>query len=150
MKIEAYAKINLTLEVFAKRVDGYHALRSIVQPIALADTLEIEETNDGVIATDTGYGEEDLIVKAARVLMHATGMSRHLSSGVCPKGDATFLSREQKRNTKPLRALTSLSAEPLHSASSAANATQSASFQTTRPVRDLSAIIQASCSVSCL
>lgn len=76
MRIEAYAKINLTLEVLGKRADGYHALRSIVQPIALADTLEIEETDDGVIATDTGYGEEDLIVKAARILCGEAGVPR--------------------------------------------------------------------------
>jgi 4-diphosphocytidyl-2-C-methyl-D-erythritol kinase len=35
----AYAKINLTLEVLARRDDGYHALRSVMLPIALADEL---------------------------------------------------------------------------------------------------------------
>lgn len=68
MRIEAYAKINLTLEVLGKRVDGYHALRSIVQPISLADTLEVAATADGVIESNTGYGEADLIVKAAKAL----------------------------------------------------------------------------------
>ena len=79
MTVEAYAKVNLTLEVFGKRPDGYHALRSIVQPIALADTLEIEPTQDGSISSDTGYGEKDLIVKAARALVscaRAAGASR--------------------------------------------------------------------------
>jgi 4-diphosphocytidyl-2-C-methyl-D-erythritol kinase len=37
----AYAKINLTLEVLARQADGYHALRSVMLPIALADELEI-------------------------------------------------------------------------------------------------------------
>ena len=41
MTVEAYAKVNLVLEVAAKRVDGYHALRSLVVPVSLADTLEI-------------------------------------------------------------------------------------------------------------
>jgi len=68
MTVEAYAKVNLTLEVYGKRPDGYHALRSVVQPITLADTLEIEPTEDGSISSDTGYGEKDLIVKAARML----------------------------------------------------------------------------------
>lgn len=68
MKIEAYAKINLTLEVLGRRVDGYHALRSLVAPISLSDTLEVELTEDGVIESDTGYGEKDLIVKAAKLL----------------------------------------------------------------------------------
>lgn len=68
MKIEAYAKINLTLAVLGRRVDGYHALRSLVAPISLSDTLEVELTDDGVIESDTGYGEKDLIVKAAKLL----------------------------------------------------------------------------------
>lgn len=65
MKIEAFAKVNLTLEVFAKRADGYHALRSLVLPVSLSDTLEIEEALD--ITSDTGYSD-DLIVKAAKTL----------------------------------------------------------------------------------
>lgn len=74
MKIEAYAKVNLTLEVLGKRADNYHALRSIVAPISLADTLDIEETTDGSISSDTGYGEDDLIVKAARILSDGRGV----------------------------------------------------------------------------
>ena len=67
MKIEAYAKVNFTLDVYGTRPDGYHALRSVVMPISLADTLEIETTADGSITSDTGY-DDDLCVKAARVL----------------------------------------------------------------------------------
>ena len=67
MKIEAYAKVNFTLDVYGTRPDGYHVLRSVVMPISLADTLEIETTTDGSITSDTGY-DDDLCVKAARVL----------------------------------------------------------------------------------
>ena len=67
MTIEANAKVNFTLEVFGKRADGYHALRSVVMPISLADTLDVEATDDGLITSDTGY-DDDLCVKAARVL----------------------------------------------------------------------------------
>jgi len=35
----APAKINLTLEILGRREDGYHALRSVMVPIALADEL---------------------------------------------------------------------------------------------------------------
>ncbi|HEX3463344.1 MAG TPA: 4-(cytidine 5'-diphospho)-2-C-methyl-D-erythritol kinase [Candidatus Elarobacter sp.] len=35
----APAKINLTLEILARRADGYHALRSVMVPVALADEL---------------------------------------------------------------------------------------------------------------
>ena len=67
MTVSAYAKINLTLEVFGKRPDGYHALRSVVAPISFSDALEIETTDDGSITSDTGY-DDDLCVKAARAL----------------------------------------------------------------------------------
>ena len=35
MKLEAHAKLNLTLEVLGKRPDGYHNLVSIMQTIDL-------------------------------------------------------------------------------------------------------------------
>jgi len=65
--IAANAKVNLTLEVYGKRPDGYHALRSLVAPISLADTLDIETTDDGSITSDTGF-PDDLCVKAAFAL----------------------------------------------------------------------------------
>ena len=67
MKVEATAKVNFTLEVFGRRTDGYHALRSVVMPISLSDTLDIEVSDDGEITSDAGY-DDDLCVKAARVL----------------------------------------------------------------------------------
>lgn len=67
MKIEAYAKVNLTLEVFGERSDGYHALRSVVLPVSLADTLDVEATDAGTVTSDAGY-DDDLCVKAARIL----------------------------------------------------------------------------------
>ena len=67
MKVEANAKVNFTLEVFGRRTDGYHALRSVVMPISLSDTLDIEESDDGEITSDAGY-DDDLCVRAARVL----------------------------------------------------------------------------------
>ena len=75
MKVEAYAKVNLTLEVFGERSDGYHALRSVVMPISLADTLEIEPTADGTISSDTGYAD-DLCVRAAKALRRGADAGR--------------------------------------------------------------------------
>ncbi len=79
MTIEAYAKVNYTLEVLGKRPDGYHALRSLVVPITLSDTLTIDATADGDLSSDTGY-PDDLCLKAARVLRAAAGMP---SRGAC-------------------------------------------------------------------
>jgi 4-diphosphocytidyl-2-C-methyl-D-erythritol kinase len=73
VKAPAYAKVNLTLEVLGRRDDGYHALRSVVQPISLADELELTEA-DG-ISCDSGY-EDDLCVKAARTLARVSGVTR--------------------------------------------------------------------------
>jgi len=73
MTVEAPAKVNFTLEVFGKRSDGYHALRSVVMPISLCDTIEIEPAE--AFSTDTGY-PDDLCLKAARVLANAGGRNQ--------------------------------------------------------------------------
>ena len=71
MTVEACAKVNLTLEVLGQRPDGYHDLRSLVVPVSLADTVEVEPTLDGMFVSDTGY-PDDLCLKAARALsVHA-------------------------------------------------------------------------------
>lgn len=69
MKISAFAKVNLSLEVYAKRADGYHDLRSVVLPITLADELVIEPA--ARFSSDTGYGERDLCLRAAHALAAA-------------------------------------------------------------------------------
>ena len=65
MTFEAQSKVNLTLEVLGERVDGYHALRSIVAPISLADTITLEKAQSAT--SDTGY-DDDLCVKALEAL----------------------------------------------------------------------------------
>lgn len=56
---EAYAKINLGLDVLRKRPDGYHEVRMIMQSISLADTLELKKTSDTGIRL-VNAGEQDL------------------------------------------------------------------------------------------
>ena len=41
MKIEANAKINLSLDVVRRRPDGYHELQMIMMPLRLHDTLDV-------------------------------------------------------------------------------------------------------------
>ena len=75
MRLEAFAKVNLSLEVYAKRPDGYHDLRSVVLPVALSDTVDVEVRGDGLVTTDTAYGENDLAVKAALALRESASVS---------------------------------------------------------------------------
>lgn len=39
---QAYAKLNLTLDILGKREDGYHELESVMQQITLCDEIEID------------------------------------------------------------------------------------------------------------
>jgi 4-diphosphocytidyl-2-C-methyl-D-erythritol kinase len=66
----APAKINLTLEVLARREDGYHALRSVMVPLALADVLSIEPSERFAFECGTvGLGGADnLVVRAVAAL----------------------------------------------------------------------------------
>ncbi len=45
----ANAKINLTLDVVGRRDDGYHLIKSVMQPISLADEIKIRKTDDDKI-----------------------------------------------------------------------------------------------------
>lgn len=45
----AYAKINLTLDVLGKRPDGYHEILTVFQTLALHDTLYFEDISDGEV-----------------------------------------------------------------------------------------------------
>lgn len=63
--MQARAKLNFTLEVLGVREDGYHALRSLVVPVSLADEVRVEKA-DG-LSSDVPY-PDDLCLKAARIL----------------------------------------------------------------------------------
>ena len=39
--VNAPAKLNLTLDVLGKRVDGYHEVKMVMQSVALADELTL-------------------------------------------------------------------------------------------------------------
>ncbi|MCR5832014.1 MAG: 4-(cytidine 5'-diphospho)-2-C-methyl-D-erythritol kinase [Lachnospiraceae bacterium] len=80
MKINAYAKINLGLDVTGKRDDGYHEVRMIMQNIDLHDELVVDRTDEaGITITtdrdDLSTGEDNLIHKAAKLMMDEYGLS---------------------------------------------------------------------------
>lgn len=67
MKISAYAKINLTLDILGVRDDGYHELSSIVLPIELNDTIEIVKRDDDLVISNLDY-KDDLCIRAYKEL----------------------------------------------------------------------------------
>lgn len=78
MEVRAYAKLNLTLDVIARREDGYHDLRMVMQTVDLADTLTLsEEGPEGVrVSTNLRYlpgDERNLAAIAARKFWEANG-----------------------------------------------------------------------------
>ena len=84
MKLHAPAKINLTLEVLARRPDGYHALRSLMVPLAFGDTLTIDAANEFVFScSDESLGSSDnLVVRAARAAAPDARAAIHLEKRV--------------------------------------------------------------------
>jgi 4-diphosphocytidyl-2-C-methyl-D-erythritol kinase len=55
VRIPAYAKVNLRLEVLGKRADGYHELRTIFQTVSLHDTLRLRSARQpGITLSVTG------------------------------------------------------------------------------------------------
>ena len=77
----APAKLNLTLDVGARRPDGYHEITSVMQSAALYDvvTLETVETDDIVLecpGTDLPTGPDNLAWKAADVFFRETNIPR--------------------------------------------------------------------------
>ena len=49
MKIKAYGKVNISLDVVGKSEDGYHLLSMIMQNIDLYDEIEVEKQECGII-----------------------------------------------------------------------------------------------------
>jgi len=73
MKIRAYAKVNLALDVVRKREDGYHDLEMVMAPIELHDLIYIEEIDEGIEITSNSYkmptDERNIMYKVAKILI---------------------------------------------------------------------------------
>ena len=78
LTVLAPAKLNLTLEVLARRPDGFHEIRSVVQTINLYDSLHFYLSQDIEFRCDKPdwIPELSLIPKAASLLQETTGCSK--------------------------------------------------------------------------
>ena len=77
MNVNAYAKLNLTLDILRRREDGYHDLQMVMQSIDLSDTLTVTPADgQGKMATNLSYLPSDgrnLAQMAAAAFRKATG-----------------------------------------------------------------------------
>lgn len=74
------AKLNLSLDVFGTRPDGYHEIASVMQSLALSDVLTFESRPRGISLEVSGKpvvaGEKNLVLRAARLLAASTRCGR--------------------------------------------------------------------------
>ncbi len=80
LELNAYAKVNLGLDVLRRREDGYHELRMIMQTVDLYDTLTLEKTEDeGISMTCNVEGlpcdESNLVYQSAKLMFDEYGLS---------------------------------------------------------------------------
>ncbi|MBP3323266.1 MAG: 4-(cytidine 5'-diphospho)-2-C-methyl-D-erythritol kinase [Clostridia bacterium] len=80
MLINAYAKINLTLDITRKRSDGYHDISTVMQSISLCDELELTKNKDGKIKISCNKrgvptDERNSAYKAAKAIMEYCGIT---------------------------------------------------------------------------
>src|SRR5215831_14057310 len=79
--VRAPAKVNLFLEVLAKRPDGYHEIATLMAAVSLYDTLEFKEEATGQVRLtsdqpDLSIGPENLVCRAADSLKRHTSSTR--------------------------------------------------------------------------
>ena len=75
-QVLAPAKLNLFLHITGRRPDGYHLLQSVFMLIDWYDTLHFDVRRDGQISREdltVKLPEDDLIIRAARLLQQASG-----------------------------------------------------------------------------
>ncbi|HUO36235.1 MAG TPA: 4-(cytidine 5'-diphospho)-2-C-methyl-D-erythritol kinase [Candidatus Acidoferrum sp.] len=73
VRLPAFAKINLRLDVISRRPDGYHELRTVFQTIGLRDTLELRRTRAAEITleiegAELSPGPDNLVYRAIEAI----------------------------------------------------------------------------------
>jgi 4-diphosphocytidyl-2-C-methyl-D-erythritol kinase len=93
LEVYAPAKLNLHLEILARRSDGFHELETLMVPVSLYDLLRFRPRSDDRITLDcrwaaglaTEYGdslgdlphdERNIVVRALRLLQQASGTTQ--------------------------------------------------------------------------
>lgn len=86
---DAYAKINLFLDIESKRADGYHNIISVMQSISLCDTVTVEycdSVNKSIqISCDNPeipLGEKNIAYKAADLFLESGHVKIHIEKRI--------------------------------------------------------------------
>ncbi len=83
MKIKAYGKINIALDIVGKREDGYHILRMIMQTVDIYDELEFKKNEPGIhITSNKDFVPTDrrnLVYKAIEMFCDTYGVEKAVS-----------------------------------------------------------------------
>lgn len=78
IKVKAYAKINLTLDVVGKMPNGYHEVVMLMQSVSLADTVTVRKSESGITLHCDREGvpldERNTAYKAAKLFLEKTGI----------------------------------------------------------------------------
>jgi 4-diphosphocytidyl-2-C-methyl-D-erythritol kinase len=80
VRVRAPAKVNLFLEVFGRRPDGYHELATLMVTVSLYDTLEFTEEPTGATRLSCDHpslstGPDNLVCRAVELVRRHAGRS---------------------------------------------------------------------------
>jgi 4-diphosphocytidyl-2-C-methyl-D-erythritol kinase len=80
LHLNAYAKVNLGLNVLRRRDDGFHEIETVLHTVALHDDIFLREQGDGIkVIADTDAiptGPDSLVYRAAAMLREEHGVKQ--------------------------------------------------------------------------
>ncbi|MGD9125514.1 MAG: 4-(cytidine 5'-diphospho)-2-C-methyl-D-erythritol kinase, partial [Desulfarculaceae bacterium] len=80
--LTAPAKVNLCLKVAGKRLDGYHQVVTLMQPLSIGDRLTVGIDGQGLAFTCSDQSlqnEDNLVLRAARLWFDEAGVKARAS-----------------------------------------------------------------------
>ena len=83
IQLKSRAKINLSIDVFGKREDGYHLVEMIMQTIDLYDIIKIKELDTNTItiksnSSNIPLDENNIVYKAITLLKNKFNIDKGL------------------------------------------------------------------------
>ena len=84
LTINAFAKLNFTLEVLGQRENGYHDIASIMQTIDLSDAVTLEPSDTITLNSDSYElrSSNNLALKSAVLMQKTAGYTKGVTIGL--------------------------------------------------------------------